>query len=81
MKDGGDRIMREVSDDAYEDDGGFTMRREQGKTPNGNEIGGRWVLRDPQGSWVDVDQYRFDLMERNGFIKAARQVPVSAASD
>lgn len=77
MRAGLGRVMREVSDDAYEGDEGFTMRREQGKTPNGNNIGGRWVLRDANGVWIDFDQYRFDLMERHGFKTAApsRLVP------
>lgn len=73
------KFMREVSEDAYEGDGGFAMRREQGKTPNGNEIAGRWVLRDAQGDWVDVDQYRFDLMERHGFRTGARRETPAAA--
>jgi hypothetical protein len=41
-------------------------REEEGKTPNGNPIGGRWVLR-LGGAFVDVDTYRTDLAERNHF--------------
>jgi hypothetical protein len=49
----------------YESEDGYVMQREQGKTPNGNEIGGRWVLRDPLGNMVEIDQYRNDLAERH----------------
>lgn len=64
-------VMREVADDAYLADCGCTMRREHGKTPNGNSINGRWVLRDAAEGWVDFEQYRFDLMERHGFRSAS----------
>jgi len=43
---------------------GFTMQREYGETPNGNQLGGRWVLRK-DGDFIDFDKYRFDLAERN----------------
>lgn len=60
--------MREVADESYRSDNGFTMAREVATlTPNGNPMAGRWVLRDPSGSFVDFDQYRHDLIERNGF--------------
>lgn len=56
----------ESSQDLYEGEE-FVMRREStGLTPNGNPIGGRWVLRTVRGEWVDVDQYRFDLEARAG---------------
>jgi hypothetical protein len=42
-----------------------TMAREYGKTPNGNNVGGKWVLRDMNGTFIDSDQYRHDLAERN----------------
>lgn len=49
----------------YTSDCGYTMRREKkGTTPNGNPIGNRWVLRK-EGEFVDFDQYRNDLAERN----------------
>jgi hypothetical protein len=55
-------VMRKVEEDKlYMSDLGFTMAREDGKTPNGNPIGQRWVLRDPKGHWLDVSQYRNDL--------------------
>lgn len=56
-----------VPDTEYRSKDGFTMRRENGKTPNGNPIQWKWVLRDKNGQWIDFDQYRSDLAERNGF--------------
>lgn len=44
---------------------GFKIRREEGKTPNGNPINGRWVLRDQKDKFIDVDQYRHDLASRH----------------
>lgn len=44
---------------------GRAMKRENGETPNGNPLGGRWVLRSPQGEFIDFDQYLHDLAERN----------------
>lgn len=50
----------------YSSASGKVMKREEGLTPNGNQIARRWVLRGTDGTFVDVDQYRFDLAERNG---------------
>lgn len=61
------KYLVEVSDTEYKCDDGSVMRREEGLTPNGNRINGRWVLRTPTGEWVDVDQYHSDLAERYGF--------------
>jgi hypothetical protein len=58
--------MVEIQPDVYRAANGFTARREGGQTPNGNPVGQRWVLRDAAGAWVDFDQYRHDLFERNG---------------
>lgn len=55
---------------AVRDAGGaevYRMAREYGMTDNGNELNGRWVLRDAAGTIVDFDRYRSDLAERNGF--------------
>jgi hypothetical protein len=41
-----------------------TLRREEGLTPNGNEISFRWVYRDRNGVFIDVDKYRFDMAGR-----------------
>lgn len=44
----------------------FLLRREQGKTPNGDKIGNRWVLRGSDGVFIDVGAYRSDLAVRHG---------------
>lgn len=59
-------VMRQVQPDVYLSATGFSARREEGFTPNGNPIGQRWVLRDANGAWVDVNQYRHDLFEQHG---------------
>lgn len=64
------RKMRQTSDDNYIGDGDCRMQREHGLTPNGNSIGGRWVLRGPDAEWIDCDQYRHDLLARHGFVTA-----------
>lgn len=61
------RKMRGTSEDNAIGNDGYRMQREYGETPNGNPIGGRWVLRGPNAEWVDVDQYRHDLLARHGF--------------
>ena len=61
------RKMRQTSEDNYIGDGDFRMQREYGLTPNGNCVGGRWVLRGPKTEWIDCDQYRHDLLARHGF--------------
>lgn len=60
-----DNVMVEVSPDRYESASGFVASREQGMTPAGNPIGGRWVLRNKDGTYVDVNQYRHDLFEHH----------------
>lgn len=59
--------MEYVNDHMYKSDD-LVMSREDGKTPNGNEIGRRWVLRDSFGKWIDFDTYRYDLAERNNIV-------------
>jgi hypothetical protein len=59
--------LTEISENEYKSQSGYTMRREDGTTPMGNPINGRWVLRDPNGEWIGVDQYRHDLAPRHGF--------------
>ncbi len=61
-----DNVMVKTNPELYQSPNGFSARIEFGKTPNGNPVGGRWVLRDVNGAWVDFDQYRHDLFERNG---------------
>ncbi|WP_186214801.1 hypothetical protein [Burkholderia gladioli] len=69
--------LRQTSEDNYVSECGFTMQREYGRTPNGNLLGGRWVLRK-EGEFVDFDQYRNDLAERNNMTIAGE---VHARSD
>ena len=64
------RKMRQTSEDNYIGEDGFGMQREYGETPNGNRIGGRWVLRGPGCVWLDIDYNRHDLMSRHGFVSA-----------
>lgn len=54
-----------TGDDAYAGEG-YTLLREYGTTPNGNDMRGHWVLRDSCGAMLDFDQYRNDLAERFG---------------
>ena len=54
-----------VNSREYNVEGGGTIKREQGKTPNGNELNDRWVLRDAEGRPIDFDKYRNDLADRN----------------
>ena len=57
------RRMVEVRQDRYESNDGYVMQREYGKTPNGNPLNGRWVLRNASGDMVDFDRYQNDLAE------------------
>lgn len=61
------RKMRQTSEDNYVGDDNYRMQREYGFTPNGNSLGGKWVLRGPEGEWIDFDKYRHDLLARHGF--------------
>lgn len=56
-------VMKAVGSDKYVAESGETLAREYGKTPNGNNLNGRWVLRDPNGKLIAFDQYRNDLAE------------------
>lgn len=62
-----DNVMTQTEPEVYRSTSGFTACREDGLTPSGNPISGRWVLRDASGTWVDFNQYRHDLFEQNGF--------------
>ena len=57
-------IMFELVKDEHYAGVGFVMKREEGKTPNGNNIARRWVLRNEEGEYLDMDVYRSDLAER-----------------
>jgi len=52
-----------VSETEYKAADGSTLKREYGKTPNGNDMNGRWVLRNPEGKFLTFDQYRSDIAE------------------
>lgn len=58
------------TDSQYQAEDGRSMSREYGETPNGNPLGGRWVLRSPTEEFLDFDQYRHDLAERNNLCLA-----------
>lgn len=58
------KILKQITESSYKGDS-MTMTREEGKTPNGNELNDKWVLRTEAGMMVDFDQYRSDLAERN----------------
>ncbi len=45
----------------------YVVKREYGKSPNGNGFYGQWVLRHADGTYIDHDIYRTDLFERNSF--------------
>lgn len=60
------RVMKQIeSNQSYCSDDGWSLNREQGETPNGEPIDGRWVLRNPLGEFLDVDQYRHDMAARH----------------
>lgn len=59
-------VLHEVAEEVFEANDGRRLAREFGATPNGNPLHGRWVLRSADGSFLDFDQYRHDLVERNG---------------
>lgn len=62
------KILMKITETSYRSGDGHTMSREYGKTPNGyNDLGGMWVLRAPDGSWIDYDKYSSDLAESYGF--------------
>jgi hypothetical protein len=50
--------------DGYVGPQGETLRREYGLTPAGNPIRGFWVLRNPEGEFVDYNQYINDIIDR-----------------
>jgi len=66
------RKLIKVADQKYVSEDFWMMRREWGDTPNGNPLGGRWVLRDEKGNWIDFDQYSNDLAERNDCVLVHR---------
>lgn len=66
MKSAAMTVMNSINDNEYlAHDMSMSMKREYGETPNGNNLSGRWVLRDAKGIMLDFDQYRNDLAERH----------------
>jgi hypothetical protein len=53
------------SEEHYVSEDGSVIQREYGMSPNGSLLNGKWVLRNSAGKYVDHDQYRNDLAERN----------------
>ncbi len=60
-------VLTKVACECYKNDE-MTMQREYGKTPNGNALGGKWVLRNAKGDWIGFNVYRYDLAEANNII-------------
>lgn len=58
--------LHQVKGDLFHADDGRRMEREYGETPNGNPRGGRRVLRSADAEFLDFDQYRHYVAERNG---------------
>lgn len=69
--------MRQVSEVAYTGEGDVTLEREYGRTPNGNQLGGAWVLRRG-GQWVDFDIHRYDVAERHDLNLENDECPAQA---
>lgn len=61
-------VLKKISENSYISSQGLSIHREYGKTPNGNDMSGRWVLRDSKNNMIDFDQYRNDLADRNNLI-------------
>lgn len=66
--------LKQVNPQLYVGEG-HSFQRETGETPNGNEFGGRWVLRY-EGEYVDHDAYRHDLAERHNIKLTHQEVVV-----
>ncbi len=56
-------VMRETRHQVYSCDE-LELKREEGKTPNGNPMNNRWVLRS-NGELIDFDKCRNDIAERH----------------
>lgn len=56
--------LAEINATLFADAVGNQLAREYGRTPNGAPLAGSWVLRR-KGVYVDHDQYRNDVAERN----------------
>lgn len=53
---------------SYHNADGWTIVREWGTHPVSKEpLSGKWVLRNKEHEFIDVDAFRNDLAERNNF--------------
>ena len=57
-------FLQQIHVDLYASTCGLTLAREYGKHQTTN-LEGCWVLRDSSNNFIDYDQYRSDLVERN----------------
>lgn len=58
-------LASKVDNISYDIASAYKLAREYDThTPNGNRLGGRWVLRDQSGKLIDYDRYINDLAER-----------------
>lgn len=70
-----------AGDEWYVSELGHTIKREDFTSEIGNTYLGRWVLRSKDGTVIDHDQYRSDLMERNNFNSSAKRLAEILAED
>lgn len=61
------RVLKDSNNsEIYESRSGYSMRREYMPNASGEKvIWGDWVLRAPDGGYIDRDIYRHDLAERH----------------
>jgi len=57
--------LHEVDAENYVSNEGHHVQREYIKLPDGLELRGQWVYRDPSGNIIDFDYFMSDLFERN----------------
>ena len=73
--------MIQIADEQYASAAGHKMAREHGKTPNGNDLRGSWVLRDSAGEMIDFDWNMHDLLERQNFsVEFLPRTPTAAGA-
>lgn len=67
-------VFQSALDDMYVFPDNSTLRRESGKTPQGNDMDGQWVYRDANGNFLDYSSYRHDLADRFNLVLYPRIV-------
>lgn len=60
--------LDQIDKDSYVSLHGETLKREYGKTPNGNDLNGQWVYRGNKGNFIDFNQYRHDISEKYNLV-------------